>query len=491
MAAVSLLQRLPAYIMAVLTALGTAGYPAYIVGGAVRDLMRGKEPEDYDITTAARPEEVQAVAAKAGWKVVDKLGHNFGVVLAVVQGHKVEIATFRGERYGADSHRPEAVWYADSLEADLSRRDFTINALALAADGTLVDCYHGHRDMEAGCIRAVGDAGIRFAEDGLRMFRACRFAAQLGFRVEAQTLAAIGLNLDRTAGLSLERVRAELDKLLLAPHVAAGLDVLVRSGLAAASCRTRFRGGEEAVPILPELIHLVDMPQNPLFHRYDCWQHTLETVRCCPPEPVLRWAALLHDVAKGLPGIRGLGKTGQPTDYGHDSAGAEIACHVLKRLQLPEMLCKRVVWLVAQHMRFHFHAHSNDNSGEKPAAVVRWVREEARSGLFRTTGELTEAFEQLVDLSRADMLASGRAEGIQSTTEGFGLQLLDIVQSMPVHTTDVAYDAELLSLLRGPQDMGPFLRNVLRRIQDGNLTNEWQAVREAACRWLIRQQRKE
>jgi tRNA nucleotidyltransferase/poly(A) polymerase len=171
----------PVYIEKVLAALETAGFEAYVVGGAVRDLLSGTEPEDFDVTTKARPEEVCAVARHAGWGLVDKLGQNLGVVVVLVDGHSVEVATFRGERYGADAHRPAAVWYCDSLEEDLSRRDFTVNAMAMDRNGKVYDFHGGRRDLALRVLRTVGNPRRRYAEDALRMYRACRFVAQLGF----------------------------------------------------------------------------------------------------------------------------------------------------------------------------------------------------------------------------------------------------------------------------------------------------------------------
>ena len=477
---------LPRHVCSILAALAAEHYQAYVVGGAVRDLLRGEEPQDYDIATDAKPEDVIAIAGQQGWKVVDKLGHNFGVVLVVVDGNKAEVATFRGERYGVDSHRPETVWYAATIEEDLSRRDFTVNAIALTADGTMIDPYGGQRDLAAKIIRTVGDATIRFTEDGLRMFRACRLAAQLNFVVDEATIQAVAANVNRSAGLSLERVRAELDKLIVAPSADIGLDVLVRTGLAAGCCRIREAGGVKTIGILPELVHLVAMPQNPQFHEHDCWRHTLMTVRHSPPKAAVRWAALFHDAAKGLPGIRGTGKAGQITDYGHDKLGAEVTHEALTRLQLPATLRKRVVWLVANHMRFHFHAHETKDAKE----IKRWLREEARSGQFRTNSELSAAFSKLIQLGTADALASGKSDDIMPAVTSFSQRLLAAAQAMPVHTADIAYDRpQLLTVLDGPPQMGPFLTNALRRIQDGQLANRPGIIADAARRWAARQDR--
>ena len=165
----------PSYTKKILSALNAAGYEAYLVGGAVRDLLLGKSPDDYDITTNALPEQVLAVCKQHDWKTVDQLGHNFGCVVIVINGVATEVTTFRGERYNdEDMHRPAATWFCSSLREDLSRRDFTVNAMALSLDGTLYDYFGGQQDLQQKILRTVGNAKQRFHEDALRMLRACR-----------------------------------------------------------------------------------------------------------------------------------------------------------------------------------------------------------------------------------------------------------------------------------------------------------------------------
>ena len=228
----NIISSLPAYTKSILSALNSAGYEAYLVGGAVRDLLLGLTPDDYDITTNAHPEQVLALCKQYNWQTVDKLGHNFGCVIIVIDGIPTEVTTFRGERYGdSDMHRPEATWYCTRLRDDLSRRDFTVNAMALAADGTLYDYFGGQQDLENKILRTVGKAEQRYHEDALRMLRACRFVAQLGFtyvQEGSETLPPFGQQstpyylphnysfpIERISGLSLERVRKEIERLLL------------------------------------------------------------------------------------------------------------------------------------------------------------------------------------------------------------------------------------------------------------------------------------
>ena len=278
------------------------GFKAYIVGGAVRDKLMGKIPQDVDILTTAPPGVVEEIGKRSQWKVKG-VGRAFGVSLLILDGKPYEVAAARKESYGLDSHRPEKVEYTSNIKQDLSRRDFTINSMAMDTKGRILDPFNGRDDLEKGIIRAVGDPQERFREDALRSFRAVRFAAQLGFDIEDRTLAAIKTCRDRIAGLSVERVRDELIKILISTHVSKGLGTLVDTGLAGCICRCTENGVNREVGILPEILHLVDLPQSPRYHTLDGFRHTLAVVQNTP-DITLRTAALLHDIAKGLPGIR-------------------------------------------------------------------------------------------------------------------------------------------------------------------------------------------
>lgn len=336
-----------------LMALEEAGFEAYVVGGAVRDLLMGRTPHDYDIATSARPDDIRRVAEEKGWHTAEINAEAFGIVVVVLEGQPFEVATFRGESYGTDSHRPESVWYAESLREDVLRRDFTVNALAMDRSGEIYDYVGGRKDLKKKRLVTVGDPVRRFQEDALRLFRLCRFAGQLDFMASKETVAAMPSAFDRVSGLSLERVVSELDRLMVTPASFRGLDILVRSGLAACSCRQKENGVYTAIPILPELGHLPDTPQSKPFHLFDAWVHTLATVAHTPPDLTVRYAALFHDIAKGLPGIRGE-KKGRYTDYCHDSLGADMAKEILLRWRKKPAFADRVAWLVKTHMKFHF-----------------------------------------------------------------------------------------------------------------------------------------
>ena len=215
----------------ILAALEEAGKEGYIVGGCVRDLAMGKVPHDWDITTSARPEEMLSIAALHGWKAIDGGGRRFGTVIIVLGGENYEVTTFRSEKYGSDAHRPSEVSFAKTLKEDLMRRDFTVNAMAMDRRGRLYDEFGGLSDIERKRLRTVGDAGERFSEDALRLFRACRFVAQLDFMADSSLVEGMESAFPRVSGLSLERVRQEVDRLLVSKHAARGMDLLVRSGL--------------------------------------------------------------------------------------------------------------------------------------------------------------------------------------------------------------------------------------------------------------------
>ena len=460
----------------ILRALNDAGFEAYVVGGAVRDLLMHKEPHDYDITTSARPEEIMDVAAKQNWQSVDVNGKTFGVVVLVIDGKTYEVASFRGEVYGEDSHRPERVWYAASLREDVMRRDFTINALAMDAAGQVYDYVGGRKDIRKRRIAAVGNAKERFQEDALRLFRLCRFAGQLDFLPEKKTQDAMPQAFGRVAGLSSDRVVAEIERLLVTPAAYKGLDILVRSGLGNCSCRRKENGEYVNIPIMPEFSHLPDTPQSPPFHVFDAWIHTLAVISYTPADLTLRYAALFHDVAKGSAGIRGI-RDGRYTDYGHDRAGARIAAEVMTRWRRNKACIRRVSWLVKTHMKFHYFANTGQGN------VVKWLRHEAGSNDFHSTAELAAAVRQATALAVAD--AKGcRPDANTDGTVSFGKYMEELAGSMPVGTGDLQYDRRVPEICGSRT--GDCLRVLLKRVQDGTLANEPDVFADAAERWMKR-----
>ena len=458
----------------ILTALKEAGHEAFIVGGAVRDNLLGVAPQDIDIATSADTLTIQRVAAKQQWKTIEA-GVFFGVVVVLVEGEPYDVATFRTETYGADSHRPATVSFAVSLREDLSRRDFTINAMAMDENGQLIDFFEGRDDLGKGIIRTVGDPRLRFQEDALRMFRAARFAATLGFDIDADTVTAISPNLYRVRGLSVERVRDEIDKTLLGKYAPRGLRILLEQGLLNESCRVREDARESNIPILPELKHLSGLAQNPRYHRLDAWEHTLAAVNETRPVLLLRWASLLHDVAKGLPEVRSYNEFGEPIEHRHEVEGAAIAAGIAGRLKFPAFWRKRIPWLVRHHLRLPVAENE---------AVIRWLRRRSRE--FKRAPELRDGIADLLEIHRADRLAGHRNPGMPEWERTAEL-IMGIVESVPFYPEQLAVSGEAIAerLGKGPA-VGAFQRTLLTRIQTGELLNtagvQWDALLKRAER---------
>jgi putative nucleotidyltransferase with HDIG domain len=462
----------------ILRALRENGQEAFIVGGAVRDYLLGVAPQDIDIATAAHTQEIIATAQRQGWRTIET-GVFFGVVVVVVEGAPYDVATFRTETYGADCHRPEKVCFAVSLREDLSRRDFSINAMAMDDTGNIIDYFNGQEDLRIGLIRTVGDPLQRFQEDALRMFRAARFASVLNFTIDAGTLAAIPPNLYRVRGLSVERVRSEIDKTLLGRYAPKGLRVLMEQGLLNETCRARDESGEENVPILPELSHLSGLAQNERYHRLDVWEHTLSMVEQIMPHPVLRWAALLHDIAKGLPEVRIYNAQGDLIEHRHEVAGAQIAVHIAKRLRFPAYWSRSVPWLVRHHLRL---------PPAEEEACIRWLRRRSRE--FKRSVDLKEGIEALLEIHRTDRLA-GHRDPCMPGWERIAEVLRQILESVPFYPDQLALTGEEIaeSLGRGPV-VGQFQRTLLARIQTGELLNTRQDQIDALIKRIEREKQK-
>ncbi len=311
-----------------------------LVGGAVRDLCLGRSGGDLDVATALLPEEVMRRAKAARLRVIPT-GLQHGTVTVLVEHQPIELTTYRGDGPYLDGRHPAHVTLGVALEEDLARRDFTVNAMALPLAKTavadwdchLIDPFGGRRDLESKLLRAVGDPLQRFAEDGLRPLRACRFASQLGFEVEPATLAAIPERIDVARKVSLERVFTELDKLLRGQDPARGLRLLERTGLLDLW--------------LPELRPLIGCPQNH-HHLLDMWEHTLLTFAAEPTASAdLRWGLLLHD--SGKPETRSVDDEGEVHFYGHEAVSARIAVDVLTRLRASNALMDAVKGLILRH----------------------------------------------------------------------------------------------------------------------------------------------
>jgi poly(A) polymerase len=351
----------------------TAGYQLYLVGGAVRELLTGNPfQRDFDFATDARPEVTLRILQ--GWAEARYLqGIRFGTVGAKKGGVALEITTFRKEAYPADDRHPH-VTFGERIEEDLSRRDFTVNAMAIGLpEGEFVDPHGGVRDLAAKRLDTPLDPEISFGDDPLRMLRAARFTSSLGLTPSPLVVEAMSRMADRLESVSAERIKDELSRLLVSDRPSGGLDLIVQTGLA-----DRF---------LPELPAL-RLQQDPVHRHKDVLKHTFVVVENCEPDLVLRLAALLHDIGK--PATRQITTEGVQFHH-HEVVGARMADERLRALRYPNEVVADVVKLVEMHLRFHSY-----RLGWSDSAVRRYVRE---------AGPLLDRLNQLV---RADCTTRNR-----------------------------------------------------------------------------------
>lgn len=354
------------------------GRSLYLVGGCVRDEVLGIPVSDYDCTTDAPPEEIKQLAHAARADAIYTVGERFGTIGAVFGDERVEITTYRTESYEPGNRRPQVAFGA-TLEEDLSRRDFTFNAMARPAQGgELVDPYGGQADLEAGIVRAVGNPDERFREDPLRLLRAVRFSAGFGFSIEPRTRDSIGRNADALRTISAERITQEMNKILLADKPGRAVRQLCDLGL------MRW--------IVPEFLDLQDERGSRGRHK-DNFAHTLQVLDRAPPVLTVRWAALLHDIAK--PKVMSLAED-EVHFYGHEQVGRDMANRILRRLKFDRATIDHVSRVVALSGRVNSYAEDWTDG-----AVRRFVREAG------------DVLENLLMLSRSDV-TSRRPERVRA-----------------------------------------------------------------------------
>ncbi|MGK3966192.1 CCA tRNA nucleotidyltransferase [Sorangium sp. So ce118] len=367
-----LITLVPEDVLGICRRLRERGKRGWIVGGCVRDLLRGQPAKDWDVATDARPDEVVA-----SFRKVIPTGIQHGTVTVLVRGVPYEVTTLRGDGTYSDGRRPDRVEFVDDITADLARRDFTMNAIALdPVDGHVIDPFGGQKDLEAKVIRAVGDPNERFAEDGLRVLRAARFAATLEGSIEPETERAMGSARSHQTFrcVSAERVRDEWLKAMRARRPSVAFEIMRRTELLAITC--------------PEMIESVGCEQN-RWHAYDVWGHAMACLDACKPEPILRVAALMHDIGK--PRTRAFSdKTHDYTFYEHERVGAEMAEPILSRLRFSNDERARIVALIRHHLICYDDTWTD-------GAVRRWLR--------RVTPALAP---DLYEIGFADALGKGR-----------------------------------------------------------------------------------
>jgi poly(A) polymerase len=422
--------------------LQTAGFPAFWVGGCVRDLLLGRVPADYDIATGARPEQVERLFSRT-----IPVGRKFGVISVIEGGRQFQVATFRAEAEYQDGRHPRQVRFGDA-EADAQRRDFTVNGLFYdPVPGTLHDWVGGQADLRARLIRSIGAPAERFAEDHLRLLRAVRLAAQLDFAIEDGTRTAILKSAKNILAISAERVRDELLKLFSPPHAARGLDLLRETGLLA--------------HLLPELAATVDCEQSLDFHpEGSVYNHVRSMLAQLPGDavPSLTWAVLLHDVAKPATAVRDP-QTGVIHFYGHERLGATMAAGILERLRFPRKRVEEVVQAVRAHMQF------------KDARQMR--KSTLRRFLMRPTFPLE------LELHRLDCLGSHGRLDVHAFLKDQAREL----EHQPHVRPPLLTGKDLIAL---GMKAGPELGALLGEIREKQLQDELQS-RVQALRWAKQQ----
>ena len=428
---------IPTAVRDLLGTLWTADKAAYVVGGSLRDVVLDRRPDDWDLASDARPDELLDLFPGAVYE------NRFGTVAVRREGEVFEITTFRTDHDYADFRRPHRIEFGDTIEVDLARRDFTVNAIAWGArpgePPTLIDPFHGRADADARVLRAVGEATARFEEDALRMIRAVRLAATLGFEVETSTLAGIRSRAELAAHLSGERIAAELDKLLAAALPSVGLRLMSETGL--------------LVPISPDLAAQRGIPQNKVPGE-DLWDHTLRTVDAAPAaRPVVRLAALLHDIGKPATFADG-------HFVGHEFVGAELAGAFLDRLRSPHAVRDRVVELVRHHM-FSYEPTWSD------AAVRRFIGKMAPIG--------DGALDELLELREADNIGSGLPADSGRLDELRTRVAAELKAELVLDRSGLAIDGDdliaELGLAEGPL-LGHIIEDLLERVIADPALNE-------------------
>jgi len=318
---------IPEDVQNIIIRLNMEGYEAYVVGGCVRDSILGKEPKDWDITTNSLPHNTKALFDKT----IDT-GLKHGTVTVVINDENYEITTYRIDGEYSDNRRPDRVEFTTSLKDDLSRRDFTINALAYNPDLGIMDFFGGTEDLNKKVIRAVRNADKRFKEDALRMLRAIRFSAQLDFQIESNTLKAISENKDLINNISPERIRDELTKILVSPNPHKLL-LLHDTGL------LKF--------ILPEFENCIGVQQNNPYHMYNVCDHTISAVSNIDDDKILRWTMMLHDIGKPI--TKSTDSSGIDHFYGHQKVSMDLSFNILKRLRFDNKSINIILKLVQYH----------------------------------------------------------------------------------------------------------------------------------------------
>ncbi|MDD6261911.1 MAG: tRNA nucleotidyltransferase [Clostridiales bacterium] len=372
--------RIPESINKALGVLARGGFEGWLVGGCVRDSLMGKQPHDWDVTTAALPGEMLSLFAD--YKLIET-GLKHGTVTVVIDGEPIEITTFRIDGEYRDNRRPVSVSFTSELSEDLSRRDFTVNAMAFSPQRGICDLFGGREDLDAGVIRCVGDPDLRFAEDGLRILRALRFASVLDFEIAEGTAESVRRNRELLRNISAERIFSEFVKLLCG----AGAERILRSF------------PEVIAVFVPEVMPCVGFPQNTPWHDRDVWEHTVAAVNAAERDPIMRLSMFFHDLGKPACFTE---ENGRAHFRGHPAESARIAGDVLSRLKSDNATAKTVKTVVAAH----------EETVRMPAEVIPAKRLVRRYGY--------ENAMRLLASARADLAAKPHIPGAAEKLDRIG-----------------------------------------------------------------------
>lgn len=427
----NLLKRVPGYVLNVLDALEQNNHKSYLVGGAVRDLLLCKQPKDYDITTSALPEQVKSIFSH-----VVLTGEKHGTVTVVTEQGNVEVTTMRKDGVYKDNRRPETVGFTDNIIQDLSRRDFTINAMGYNKDG-LIDPFGGSNALCKGQVIAVGNPTERFREDALRMMRAIRFACQLDFLIDTETFVAITRNKSLIRNISAERIRDEVCKILVSDMPSRGIELMRATGLLNI--------------IMPEINNMVGFDQHNPHHHKDVYKHTLLVLDGVSNNLIVRLAALLHDVGKPIAFV--VDENGIGHFYKHHMVGMDIAKDILQRLKFDNKTIDAVCILVREHMSKY------DNLNVKR--------------LINRVG--VENLDNLFELQIADIRASKPPHDIEGVLKVKEDVTKIINEKQPLTVKDLkisGYDLMALGMEPG-REMGKLLNELLELVlENPKMNNE-------------------
>lgn len=432
--------KLPQNAKLIMGRLHENGYSCYAVGGCVRDSLMGKTPHDWDFTTSAKPDEIERVFSD---HQTITIGRKFGTIAVVIDGEVYEITTYRIDGDYTDARHPDEVCFSDRLSDDLRRRDFTINAMAYSERDGLIDLYGGQSDLSFGVIRCVGEPCERFSEDALRILRALRFAATLGFTIEPHTSEAIIKLRGRLVDISAERIRDELLKLLCGDKV----DFILR----------RYRS--VIAVFIPELKGTFDFEQHTKHHNRDVYRHIVASVRNIAPQPLLRVTMLFHDIGKPL--SQTTDKHGVCHYKNHPRLGAAMAREILKRLCLPSSFIDEVCILIQYH---------DERFKPEPVSLKRFLK---------ILGK--DTMEKLILIQRADIMAQS-----QYLREEKLMNLAAVTDELSrIITTGECYSLRQLAVngsdlihlgVRSGVMIGEMLDQLLSRVITGELPNDKEAL---------------